>query len=319
MNQHYLPRFYLQHFADAQGRIQVYDLQRKRWYQSTPNKVARERDFYTQTSRDGAKDDQVDEVLREIEGRVAPTVQKAVKGDPLSGVDIVHLCVFLTTQMSRIPTRLELIANFTTEIAERGAWLRYQHMREHPEDLPSYLKELREDAGLTIPENFSIEDLNPSKYKISTNVASCAGLAIASTFELGPLIQQMMEFTLLEAPADDVFISSDHPFFMVVPGHRGPAGLAHEGVEATLPLSQKVCLVLKNGPRKGEVVRRRTTSVGVETINLRTAAIANRLLAAPNRDFPGSHLFVDGGRQLEVQPDAITESEPPPADETSPR
>src|SRR5262249_11407061 len=125
-----------------------------------------------------------------------------------------------------------------------------------------------------------------------------------------PTIHRLMEFRLLDAPGDDVFITSDSPFNMVVPGHHGPAGLAHEGIEATLPLSQKVCLMLKNGPRKGEAIRMATTSQGVETIKLRTGRFARRLIVAPTRVFPGSQFFVDGG---------ITGNEPPATDAASSR
>ena len=106
--QHYLPRFYLHHFADTRRRfhnppIEVYDLRRLRWYTSVPKNVAKEDGFYTYTARDGTKNDTVDEYLQDIEGRVAPAVLKAISHEPLSDVDIAHLCIFVTTQMARAP------------------------------------------------------------------------------------------------------------------------------------------------------------------------------------------------------------------------
>lgn len=65
---HFVPRFYLDRFADPKHRVMVYERGARRSYATNMLNAAVEAGFYTVRDESGGRSEMVEEVLAEIEG-----------------------------------------------------------------------------------------------------------------------------------------------------------------------------------------------------------------------------------------------------------
>lgn len=94
------------------------------------------------------------------------------------------------------------------------------------------------------------------------------------------------DWTLLLAKRDSQFVLSDVPVFTCDPSSSeiSPAGLGNPGNETTLPLTPKMCLLIRPGIHRGYRVRAATDGV-IREINRRSAYSAVERFFA-SRTFP---------------------------------
>jgi hypothetical protein len=101
---HYVPQFYLQGFTDMTRAkkpvLWVYEKQ-KPTRRSTPTESGHQRDFYAFQDKDGTKNFEVENLLSQLEGTVAPLVHDAEPSEILRRKAIFAIFVALTQQ--RVP------------------------------------------------------------------------------------------------------------------------------------------------------------------------------------------------------------------------
>ena len=235
-------------------------------------------DFYAWLDRDGTQHDYVDDALKKVETWVAPTIRKLVSGrdSELNEVDVVNIATFVSTMAGRAPGPIEALVDFI----ERTESLRLKLVCERLKGNPAELERAIRRADVSRVE-ITADALNPESYRINVNRAAVAASTLQVATRFYPVFLEK-SWLFLRSAAPDYFVVSDNPFF-----------LNAETMEATIPFSRTLCLVLSHTrpPERGRKTirfRKAASADEVELINTRTIQRAAHFIAAPTLDFPGA-------------------------------
>lgn len=123
---HYVPRFYLEHFCDARGKLWVWDKVSRRVYQASPNGVAAQTNFYRVPELVGTDEDPLflEKSLAALEGDAADVLRRCIeqlkRASPLDRIEMAEderwtLSSFLAVQALRTAEQREILALFATQ------------------------------------------------------------------------------------------------------------------------------------------------------------------------------------------------------------
>ncbi len=259
---HYVPRYYLLGFtAPPDCRLlHAYEKGSQRVFQTTPDRVAYEKHFYTIDREDRTRDSAtVEQYLAEqIEVPANPVLRKIRERQMITDVDKDALAAYLAVMLKRVPrhrqklheifpeVRTKLAEQIDTELGDAAA-ARPAHAR--------YIEERRREAQAILTE---YEKSVPSEIivgQINTRLA--------------PIFKKMT-WQFLTTTGGHGFLTSDNPVYF----HEG-LGLAHQLAEVTFPISTTVALwaTWRTDLPEGFV---RTTAQVVDEINRRAVNVASR-------------------------------------------
>src|SRR5713226_1981225 len=103
MDQHYIPKFYLKGFTDKEGVLWVCE-KLKPIRPSKPKREAHRADYYTHSEK-GERDETAENVLKEVESRVAPIIRKLANPRyVLTPENAGHLIMFVAFMFVRVPS-----------------------------------------------------------------------------------------------------------------------------------------------------------------------------------------------------------------------
>src|ERR1035437_8972537 len=108
-NQHYVPRFYLNHFLNDSGKIWAFDKWLSKEYITNVNSIANENYFYDHSNSHAISVEEqfIEKRLSEVEGQIAPVYESLISdlnSDRFTSLseDIRNcLCQFLVIQILR--------------------------------------------------------------------------------------------------------------------------------------------------------------------------------------------------------------------------
>jgi hypothetical protein len=230
-NQHYVPRFYLKHFTNAQGQCWTFYKDQNKAFLSNPQNIASERFFYDLPEFDQTIgiDQPVEKYLAEVESLYSPFLNDLIgwidrrEISRLSEDMRAILCDFMMFQIIRTKEHRESMsqgmAQFQEQLAASG-WLSNDmiiQMREnHTEEQvkQSHLEQLFFDTDF--------------KTKLITILNTHIWLLFKNTTQT-------------------LYYTSDHPVVKVPHlqrKHRNDNGYKSEGIEIAMPLSSTHLLVL---------------------------------------------------------------------------
>jgi hypothetical protein len=283
-NNHYVPQLYLGAWANKNGAVRYFDLERKKAYPKNIEKVAVARDFYTVEMKDGEDSDVWERLLAYIEGESNEPLERARDGAwPLSPDDRFILANFIAVQLGRGPDMRKMANDATTQVMNMIAQMKAQH----PESVRA---DMERELGRSVTDDEvarQVEDFAEGGY-----VAELHNNHFLEVFPVCEQIAQVvfgMRWTLLTAARDARrFVTSDRPIAM----HRPPGYSDFLGVGlqtaayVTLPLSPRRCLRLE--PATPEDTRRdnfpdferEASAAEVEEINNMTIAYAMECVIA---------------------------------------
>jgi hypothetical protein len=258
MRTHFIPRYYLNGFADNKGRIWTYRKGHSAYFRSTPNNAAVECDFYSET----------DEKLlaNKIEYPALSSVQKIRNRETITLDEKKRLAIYALNFILRVPhgkVRVKsLISEILPKVFSDEALRHFNGGREPSAKLKEQANKLRRQWE-SEPE--TVEWLWSSQLSTEKRIKLVAALE--------EMIWQFL--THYEEPA---FVTSDSPFFLFP-----HLGIGNELSEVTFPLSQNVALW---------ATRRKELSEGffpvskdiVSEINRRTVCQATRDVFFPADD-----------------------------------
>lgn len=280
--QHYVPQFYLKGFADPEKptNIWVYEMDGSQPRSQGIQGTAAESHYYSLEAASGGKDDGLEtEVLAPIESAAAPIIQRW-RSEPRPMVteeDAAALTPFLAALYVRSPRARRFAEEITSTFARKYAKVSVeddQFLERFVQDNPGrgYTKESIREAvdAVQDPKRFAI--------KITPNAVKAWPFLFMR--DIAPYITRRY-WSLLLAPAESDFITSDSPFSVFRLDERGMAtvgvGIGHPGAELTLPLSPQLALRLSLWERRP---RRRLTRGEMQEINRRVACQAIRFVYA---------------------------------------
>jgi hypothetical protein len=286
-NDHYVPVFYLTHFAIVQRRQRmgfwVYDktAQDAAARFQTPVNTAAIGNLNTFPAADGSKIRVLEAAFSEIEDAAAPVVRRWLepRARPLVR-DVEVTADFVATLWGRVPRTVETMREFTVAFLSH----KVRAVASDPERLGPYLAEVSRELGKPVTAEQvqrGIQLVEEGKLRLSANEKK-AQLDCLS--DISSVMRELftMNWCICVAPTGSFFITCDAPVSPFVRGKDGHAaiggGFGIPSVEVTLPLSPTHCLLLD---RKHNAGRMRVGKAFVDEVNRRTAYSAERFVISP--------------------------------------
>ncbi len=228
------------------------------------------RDYHKLLLDDGSVDhNSLEDWFCEIEAEGIEAARTFVSAGKIDRTKKDQLTKFVSLQFVRTPVARAGVEAFLKEtvtsvadIAERSG-----RLGPFPDDLLEYGSSFSE---LIKNRTIEIDIVLPQ-------------VTLASLYALENIAEIIsnMKWTLIKSKADEYFILSDNPCTIVDKAcnqHGMGIGLAHQGVEVTLPLDRQHCLLLT----RGDVPDLMNVAAGtVKQVNRRSALFGKRFFVAP--------------------------------------
>jgi len=279
MLQHYVPRFYLEAFADPTRptNIWVYAKGAAAPQSWGIRGTAAETDYYSVVNADGTRDDFFENTLSRVEGLAAPILHRwqANPDAIVTAEEIERLSLFMALLYARVP-RTRADAEATIDRLTKRA------VKDVFRSRTEVARFLAENPDLTVG--------GEEAYEISQNPGQGIRLQVTKQSLTDGLTRVALEILthllamnvgLVIAPESMDFVTSDSPLSVcaALPDGRVEvgAGIGLPTAEVVLPLSPRRALHLARAP----LPRRRRASVShARAFNRRIAVQAERLVFA---------------------------------------
>jgi hypothetical protein len=253
--QHFVPRFYLEGFADKDNFVWTYDKQTGQGRPATPENTAVETNFYSFEAPSGEYDDTIENALADIEGKAKWCLPKLLRGERLSGEQRMDFSVFVATLYLRSPAMVNAMALMTGELAQVASEIAHSSDEPFERIFDAIDAELGNTS--TPQDRERMKAIFSKKSNFVMNVDKRIGLrTLASAEQIAQLFYNMS--WLIIEPRDTLLITSDNPVVRVCPPEDsrspyGDGGFLNKRVFVTLPLLPRRMLEMcwNGGDREG--------------------------------------------------------------------
>jgi len=274
-NQHFVPRFLLNYFADSNHNLWCYDKKWKRSVKKGVGGVAFEQYFYDRIP--GEKEGSLEYVYQRAESYVAPIIQKIVSGNTLRSITLeekVALAMFIVLQLNRTKTALKEIEDFQKQ----------------------YWGPIMKFASAT-------------GAKIDSELGPAKDLWISRMEDALEFTEIIIRKAWYLASSSGKFYTSDHPVVKgnyknrAISGIRGVLGIDSDGIEIYFPLTPSLLLCIRcersYSVPKEEVVP--YLSENIEYVNhLQVRQSDNFIFAADDNFRVVEDMLTDDERRLDI-------------------
>ena len=259
---HYLPRFYLEGFADQESdRLWVYEKGIPEMRPSSPAKEGCQKFYHAFLTDDGNKDtNTIENYLQQIEATTGCLLVSIHNRDRFTDDNKRELALFISFMLTRVPL-------FRNEI-EKMAAIHINHvgLDSAITNFEAAISTFRETLG--IEPSFSQEDL--------LDLASSRGSILSLThmfliaFNFIPNLLDL-KWRFLFSNCDIGYVTSDNPIYFYSQNSQGIGhdDLLNDDIEITVPLSKKVALLAKRRdiqPGYGDARNQSIKSINKRTI-----------------------------------------------------
>lgn len=286
MNQHYLPKFYLNHFCVTDQTRQgpyLWVLRNGRWGKQSPSRTASAEHFYTIDMKSGEKNLMIENMLSELENQIAPILQECADSPPtaLDEERKFWLALFVVSMWRRTPDGVNDSATMIEDVVKFAHRQQYQYYKRFPEKWQH--------------ETMTIDDFSPDRfggYKVKVPNSFATFISMKSWPTLAEVLC-VMDWTMLFSESGG-FVSSDNP---VACNFRDSSGVlintalaANEKMELTFPLTPHLAL-WTTWKQPGRFRLGEATTEWVRAVNIRTLNNAINIHAiTPTKTFPNSEI-----------------------------
>jgi len=202
---HFVPRFYLRHFADRKKRVRMYARgAKKKRIVTSVNNAAVESGFYTIVDEMGDQSQRAEQLLSMIEGLAKAAIGRMLKGRfPPDIEDRSNLSLFLALQILRTPEHrrsYEATVDYSQKVMLEG-WT------------PGYARQRLKEEGIdptdkAVAEIMDVVD-NPDNYRFVPHQNEHINIMLDVAAKVAPVIAERS--WLLGYSKRAAFVTSDHP------------------------------------------------------------------------------------------------------------
>lgn len=244
---HYLPQFYLRGFC-RDGAFWIFDRERNEFRIQTPINTTVQTHYCSYRREDGSLDARLEVLFSEVEALTAPVIEKVEGGKVLSSDEKSVLSVFAGLQQFRIPDyeRLhhELRQGILGELAGNVAPATDEEIAKAPGVVPP------DEAGPRVSAFELVKELEELEKDSSLAHNDFLDMIIPLTSKISEVLLTM-SWTIVHAPSETSFITTDCPFQTLPPPDFDPTGLEGYGIGTPgslkiMPLSRKCCLFVRD-------------------------------------------------------------------------
>lgn len=283
---HFIPRFQLDYFQTPEECVLQFDCKESKLVSASTRNLAAENHLYAWNKEDGTKDVSVELFLSDMEGQIAPIIDKIHNSDfELTNEERSLLSFFVALQLFRTPQNRERtkqsvakmtkkMMRFSASVDKAFASTLERAGEKHPELLGLSEEQIEDIRRTFYEEDYELEV--PSEYFLHYMIEGCQDIAHHI---------HDIQWVFLTAPKGSQFITSDDPYVMVRKREKddpfwvGP-GIKIVGTKITLPITPKICLFMTPAPQSTTTIS--ATKKMVRTINKRTAAHCRRFIYGAN-------------------------------------
>jgi hypothetical protein len=222
---HIIPQFYLAKFADPRfpKKVWKYRFDLDKWSPNpkSPRSLASVIDYYVATDDNGNRDETAEELTGLVETATAELFRRLEPGADLSDSDRSTLALFVALMSLRTRLLHEEVGDFVARVDETALLMAAAMAEGDPAS--AQIRELLKTHKIRVSHQFGM------------------GIALSLLEDVAKTIFSM-GWTLVVAPADEYFVTSDDPYRQVDPDADPPshlAGLANPNIEVSLPLTRK--------------------------------------------------------------------------------
>ncbi|WP_428643658.1 DUF4238 domain-containing protein [Roseibium sp.] len=237
--QHFVPRFYLKNFCDADGYIWTHDSRRGDARRSTPENTGLETNIYSPEVEDGERFDEIEEFLAKTEGAAAPLLTRLSNSEKLDADEKAAMALFIASMFVRSPAQIRQFAALAGDMA---SWITAMQVECE--------RNSKQKSGEDTKLEEVVLDYLGREDGLKLNVDRRAGLM--GFVQLEPISRLIENMTWsFEVSKDVELITSDNPVFWVasekIPRSPYGFGLAHRLAVVPFPLSPSLILRIDHG------------------------------------------------------------------------
>lgn len=253
--QHVVPAFYLAGFtatSSQDGCLHVYDIERKKPWESTPRRTAHCHDFYAVHGIPNENDNAVENRLAIMEGKWAEAIRQIVAAESLISDDVFSdLMTFVAFTMVRIPHFRRTLADFidraerkqvAATIATPAGWEHFRATAVQAIESTGRKPTREETMALADPEQFR-NMLARGELNVDYDQTWHVQTMIESALSLLPFLGERHWSLRIAADGAPDFITSDSPVCLSWANESSgasPPGFALRGTLVTLPLNRRI-------------------------------------------------------------------------------
>lgn len=246
---HYVPQFYLNNFADKQGKIWVYDRKIKEYRHQSVKDTAVQNNYYRMRLKGGGQTNELEGFFSQLEGLACSAMNKLERGTPLTEEEKGNIAAFVAFQMMRVPDFEKRENEGNEKIMKwinQGLWGSIENAQKRLDEL----KEKGVDESNEVSAKEMYEFVQKGNYRIQFPRERSIRTMLKLTFNIaGKFIQ--MDWLLLRAPKDGAFVTSDNPYTLFPHAEYNPnsfldgaVGILTPGAKKALPLSPNTSLFM---------------------------------------------------------------------------
>lgn len=236
--QHYVPRFYLNNFADAQGLVWTYDVLTDEVRAGSSENTAVQTNFYSTVDENGEHLDLLEDWLAGVEAKAAPIYPKLLRGEFLMGQERADMAVFFSSLFTRSPALITSAAEVVGYMAQHAS----EAVLQDRNRLEVAFDRMDQERGQSTPADMrdAVFEFAKDKTKFIMEVDRKAGLmAMLGTDKLTDLFFRMT--WIVVGSEHQHLITSDSPLTRVSPSRSDPlygdGGFLNKEMYATVPLT----------------------------------------------------------------------------------
>jgi len=282
--QHFVPRFYLEHFTDSEGRVWTYDFAEDKVWSASPSNTAKQANFYTPKDEKGDYIDEVEDFLAKIESDAAALYPRVLNGEQLVDQERAVFASFIASLFARSPANVRAAAEMQGYMiqaisrhvfSDRDAY--EDLVNRYDKDHGKMTSQEERDKGFAFASD-------QSRYTLQ--VAQHAGLMGMVMHDSMVPVLYNMSWSLVVT--DHALITSDSPVVRVVDPEThhpvyGDGGLANKTAWVTLPLApDRLLQITWDESSEGQVFQGANEDVSL--LNKQRAYFADRFLYSSVED-----------------------------------
>lgn len=236
---HYIPNFYLKLFADENHKIWVYDRVGNKYWNQLTSKVARIKNYYAFSDKNGIKNYSVDRYITDVENATKFILDKINKNESITMDEKITLSIFLALLQTRIP-EWEHITNEFIDKFMKSINKRIFNSPEATKKIIDNLNKSRNKESIVNPEEFFSIINNTDSYKVEYTRENIIPLMINITISVSQCLVKK-DWIILNIDTNHEFITSDNPFILIPSKEQIEKqlgiGVDTPGVKKFIPLS----------------------------------------------------------------------------------
>lgn len=244
--QHYVPRFYLEHFTDSNGMVWAYDLQTDEIRTGTPENTAIETNFYSVINDDGVYNDEIENWLQGVEGKASELYPRVLRGERLKDQEKADFAVFIASLYARSPAIVTAYAEMSGYMAQHFTNVTFANRTRFETMMDRY--DADRGTRTSKKERDETFEFAKDKSRYFVQVDKKRGLQALSVTDHLTNIFYDMTWVVFESKKQHL-ITSDNPVIQVNPPEDrhpiyGNGGFLNKRTNVSLPLSSSRLLGL---------------------------------------------------------------------------